>query len=85
MNITLEKATFTDPSGQRRTFDQFFVQERLVRYVQIPSQIDIRQALIQASAGPRKNSQIQLSKERQSILRKREKRRKEDAARAFKS
>lgn len=81
MNMSFEQATFTDPRGQSRTFDQFFVQERLVRYVQIPTQIDIRQALAE-TAEPRKRSQIQLSKERQNILRQRQKRQKEDAANA---
>jgi len=32
MNVTLEKAEFTDPCGNRRNFDQFFVQQRLIRF-----------------------------------------------------
>ena len=31
-NVTLEKAKFTDPCGNRRNFDQFFVQQRLIRW-----------------------------------------------------
>lgn len=77
MNVTLEKAKFTDPCGNRRTFDQFYVQCRLIRGVQIPSRIDMRQALVQ-SVQPRSREKLQISRQRQSILKKREAKRLED-------
>ncbi|XP_037075754.1 U7 snRNA-associated Sm-like protein LSm10 [Pollicipes pollicipes] len=39
MNVTVEGATFTDPSGQRARFDAFFVHGRQIRYVQIPDEV----------------------------------------------
>ena len=45
MNTTLREAEFCDPLGQRRRFDIFFVPKRLIRYVQIPTEIDIKKSL----------------------------------------
>lgn len=42
MNTTLRDVEFCDPMGFRRHFDVFFVPKRLIRYVQIPSGIDIK-------------------------------------------
>ena len=33
MNISMEDVLFTDALGQKSKFDSFFVQNRLVRYV----------------------------------------------------
>jgi hypothetical protein len=45
MNTTLQEAEFCDPMGHRRKFDVFFVPKRLIRYVQIPTEIDVKTAL----------------------------------------
>ena len=45
MNTTLREAEFCDPAGVRRKFDVFFVPKRLIRYVQIPTEIDIKASL----------------------------------------
>merc|ERR1712240_452938 len=45
MNITMEDVTFTDSLGSKRKYESFFVKSRLIRYVQIPSSVDIKQAL----------------------------------------
>ena len=45
MNITLQMAEFVDPRGLRKRFDVFFVPCRLIRFVQIPPEIDIRKGL----------------------------------------
>lgn len=81
MNVTLEKVRFTDPSGHRRKFDFFFVQKRLIRGVQIPSRIDLRQAL-KLAVQPKFRPKIELSKNRQHILKKRRERQLEDAAKS---
>ena len=45
MNTTLREAEFCDPAGVRRKFEVFFVPKRLIRYVQIPTEIDIKSSL----------------------------------------
>ena len=45
MNTTLREAEFCDPMGFRRKFDVFFVPKRLIRYVQIPTEIDIKSSM----------------------------------------
>ena len=45
MNTTLREVEFCDPMGFRRNFDVFFVPKRLIRYVQIPSDIDIKASI----------------------------------------
>jgi hypothetical protein len=45
MNVTLREARFTDASRNSRRFESFFVQNRLVRAVQIPAQIDVAREL----------------------------------------
>ena len=78
-NVILEKVKFTDPCGNRRNFDQFFVQERLIRCVQIPTTIDIREALKKSVLpNKRRDRNIELSKNRQHILKKRNERRLQD-------
>ena len=77
--MILEKVKFTDPCGNRRNFDQFFVQERLIRCVQIPTNIDIREALKKSVLpNKRRDRNIELSKNRQHILKKRNERRLQD-------
>ena len=78
-NVTLEMVKFTDPCGNRKKFDQFFVQQRLIRCVQIPTTIDIREALKKSVLPKKKRGEhIGLSKNRQHILKKRNERRLED-------
>jgi len=84
MNVTLEKAEFTDPCGNRRNFDQFFVQQRLIRCVQIPTKLDIREALKKSVLPKRKQDQIELSKNRKHILKKRNEQRLQDQMNAVK-
>ena len=83
-NVTLEKAEFTDPCGNRRNFDQFFVQQRLIRCVQIPTMLDIREALKKSVLPKRKQDQIELSKNRKHILKKRNEQRLQDQMNAVK-
>ena len=86
MNVTFEKSLFCDPAGNRRKFDNFFVQNRLIRYVQIPVTIDLRSSLEKAvtSNNKMKKYNPEISLHRKAILRKREQRRLEDLANASK-
>ena len=83
MNVTMKKVLFVDPCGNKRKFEEFFVQNRLIRIVQIPSVIDLRQAL-QVAGTQAKASKLQpeISRARQKILKNREKRRLADAENA---
>jgi len=45
MNITMEDVLFTDAHGNKAKFDSFFVQNRLIRFVQIPKHLDIKKEL----------------------------------------
>ena len=47
MNVTLEEARYYDPRRNSQKFDSFFVQNRLIRFVQIPQNIDIKEGLRQ--------------------------------------
>lgn len=80
MNVTMKKVTFVDPLGNKKDFDDFFVQNRLIRIVQIPSKIDIKAALMTSRTKNLQNPQI--SRARQKILKVREERRKVDSANA---
>ena len=81
MNVTMKKVTFVDPLGNKKDFDDFFVQNRLIRIVQIPSKIDIKAALMTSQKS--KNLQNpKISRARQKILKVREERRKVDSANA---
>ena len=84
MNVTFEKSLFCDPAGNRRKFDNFFVQNRLIRYVQIPVSIDLRSSLEKAVTNKVKKHNPEISLHRKAILRKREQRRLEDLANASK-
>ena len=48
MNIMMENVLFTDAMGRKSKFESFFVQNRLVRYVQIPQHVNIQQSLEEA-------------------------------------
>jgi len=82
MNVSLEQVEMIDASGAQLNFENFFVQNRLIRYVQIPSSIDIQKALEQQtsmSAGVgRGRGRCEISKQRLSILAKKDQRRQED-------
>lgn len=94
MNTTLREAEFCDPLGQRRRFDIFFVPKRLIRYVQIPTEIDIKKSLEKLFESPpgrgrgrgrgRGANYVPLSGGRKKIMSKREQRRKEDVENAIK-
>jgi hypothetical protein len=45
MNVTMREVQFVDPTGREKKFDHFFVPCRLIRYVQIPTEVDIRGAI----------------------------------------
>merc|ERR1711915_134080 len=90
MNVTLEDAEMIDPSGAKLNFSSFFVQNRLIRYVQIPEYLDIRtlltdqtRALTGQSRGPG-IGRGKISKQRQKILDKRENQQQEDIRNALK-
>lgn len=89
MNITMEDVLFTDALGQKSKFDSFFVQNRLVRYVQIPKHISIQQSLEEACQPPgrgrgRGRGRGEVSRGRMKILGEREQRRQEDLKNALK-
>ena len=83
MNVNMKKVLFVDPCGNKRKFDEFFVQNRLIRFVQIPSVIDLRQAVNQVATQTKAvKQQPEISRARQKILKNREKRRLADAENA---
>lgn len=94
MNTTLREAEFCDPMGFRRKFDVFFVPKRLIRYVQIPPEIDIkssmekmfgdRQAMGRGRGRGKGANGIPLGGARKKIMSIREQRRKEDVQNALK-
>lgn len=84
MNVTMKKVLFVDPCGNKRKFEEFFVQNRLIRFVQIPSVIDLRQAVSQVGTQA-KVAKPEVSRARQKILKNREKRRIADAQNASSS
>ena len=45
MNVTMREAKFVDATGRLKKFDHFFVPCRLIRYVQIPTEVDIQAAI----------------------------------------
>jgi len=90
MNITMEDVTFTDPRGARLHFESFFVQNRLIRYVQVPQSVDLKNAFESAQPQPggrgrgRGRGRGEVSKHRAKILDARELRRAEDLKNALK-
>lgn len=88
MNVTLEDVIFTTPSGIKQKFNMFFAPNRLIRYVQIPPEIDIKKGLVKLldkSAAKKDNAEFGLSKGRKHIMSVRERRQKEDLANAMKA
>jgi len=90
MNITMEDVTFTDPWGARLQFESFFIQNRLIRYIQVPQSIDLRNAFesaqsLQGGRGRgRGRGRGEVSRHRAKILDAREQRRAEDLKNALK-
>jgi len=88
MSCMLENARLIDPSGNQQKFDNFFVQNRLIRYVQLPESLDVGEflnkqtSMLQPGRGRGRGRGI--SKQRQQILDKREARRQEDIRNAHK-
>ena len=89
MNMTMAEVTFTDALGNKSKFDSFFAQSRLIRYVQIPSNVDIKQALHSFTEGMgrgrgRGRGRGEVSRGRMKIMSEREQRRQEDIRNALK-
>jgi len=88
MNISMEDVLFTDALGQKSKFDSFFVQNRLVRYVQIPKHVNIQQSLEEVckpqGGRGRGRGRGEVSRGRMKILGERELRRQEDLKNALK-
>merc|ERR1719323_928556 len=88
MNIIMEDVTFIDPRGTRLHFDSFFVQNRLVRYIQVPQSVDLRNAFESAQSQQggrgRGRGRGKVSRHRAKILDAREQRRAEDLKNALK-
>lgn len=90
MNITMEDVTFTDPRGARLHFETFFVQNRLIRYIQVPQSVDLRNAFVSAQSVQgargrgRGRGRGEVSRHRAKILDAREQRRAEDLKNALK-
>lgn len=60
MNITISNAKFTKINGLIECFEELFIQGRKIRFVHIPDQIDIRQAIkeqLQLIANTRKRQE----------------------------
>ena len=88
MNVTLEDVIFTTPSGMKQKFSMFFAPNRLIRYVQIPPEIDIKKGLarlLDKKSASKNDKEFGLSKGRKHIMSVREKRQKEDLANAMKA
>ena len=90
MNVTLQDVVFTTPSGIKQKFNMFFAPNRLIRYVQIPPEVDIKKGLARlldksAAAKTGSKAEFSLSKGRKHIMSFREKRQKEDLANAMKA
>jgi hypothetical protein len=45
MNVTLSEALFVDPSRRSQRLDTLFIQNRLIRFVQLPPAMDVLQVL----------------------------------------
>ena len=45
MNVTMREVVFVDATGRSKKFENFFIPCRLIRYVQIPTEIDIKAAI----------------------------------------
>lgn len=89
MNISMSDAVFTDARGNKQKFPHFFVQSRLIRYVQIPPDVDMMKTLSEqvsmgerGRGGPGRGRGV--SRHRQKIMDEREVRRQEDLKNAFK-
>ena len=86
MNVSMKQVLFVDPMGNRKKFDDFFIQSRLIRVVQIPSAIDMKAAINGVESTRKKNTTNQqdsnISRARQKILKARQERRKVDTANA---
>ncbi|TRY73593.1 hypothetical protein TCAL_03343 [Tigriopus californicus] len=92
MNVVMDDVEFVDPRHNRMKFSTFFVQNRLVRYIHIPKEIDIVAALPKVlerrkrTKGPPDPSDPaqKLSGARKKIMKIREQRRNEDLINAMK-
>ena len=83
MNVTMREVVFVDGSHNKTRFESFFVQNRLIRFVQVPTEIDIKSAMKRMfdpnlRGRNRGQHEFKLSGGRKSIMRSREKRRQED-------
>jgi hypothetical protein len=83
MNVSMREVVFVDASGKKRQFDHFFVAARLIRYVQIPTVIDIRKTMLQTVGPSQKPDRSGVTRARQNILDKRKRRQEEDSVNAF--
>jgi len=87
MNFSMEEVEMIDPAGNKLKFSSFFVQNRLVRYVQIPESIDIGASLKEQTeiltGRGRGRGRGEISKQRQKILAKKDARRQEDIRNAL--
>lgn len=45
MNVVMKEVEFYDAMRNRSKLDSFFVQNRLIRFVQIPTEIDIKSSM----------------------------------------
>ncbi|XP_067125863.1 U7 snRNA-associated Sm-like protein LSm10 [Centruroides vittatus] len=45
MNIHMSEVIFNGPSGEQRAFSSFFIQGKQIRFVQIPDEVNIIQAI----------------------------------------
>lgn len=50
MNVQMSQVKFTSATGDTRSFDNFFVQGRQIRFVQIPDDVNIAEAIEQRLA-----------------------------------
>lgn len=92
MNVVMDDVEFVDPRRNRMKFSTFFVQNRLVRYIHIPKDIDIALELPKLVEPKKRRRGLrnpsdpaqQLSGTRKKIMKIREQRRNEDLINAMK-
>ncbi|XP_078619197.1 U7 snRNA-associated Sm-like protein LSm10 [Branchiostoma floridae x Branchiostoma japonicum] len=84
MNTTMKYCTYTDHRGKTMQFDDFYVQGRNIRFVQIPDAVNMMEA-IEYQLGSIERRQTQHSQERKKMMALREERRRKREAKSKKT
>ncbi|XP_078699406.1 U7 snRNA-associated Sm-like protein LSm10 [Branchiostoma floridae x Branchiostoma belcheri] len=84
MNTTMKYCTYTDRRGKTVQFDDFYVQGRNIRFVQIPDAVNMMEA-IEHQLGSIERRRTVHSQERKKMIELREARRRKREAKAKKT